>query len=108
MDRENSPYLTESDKSTTETTPIPRGNAAAHQADALGEAAAKIGLERTRVGVKDVIDKTRAKIDVYRQGGFQQASKDIGEYTRNQPLTALLIATGMGLIIGILLGSGRK
>ena len=109
MDRENPPYSTESDKSTTEAPPIPRGNDATQQADALGEAAAKIGLERAGVGVKDAVHKTREKMAAYRQGGIEQVSKDIVEYTRNQPLTALVIAMGIGLLAGILLvGSGRK
>lgn len=102
MDRENPPYSTESDKSTTEATSTPHGNDATQQADALGETAVKVGLERARVGIKDAVDKTRAKMAAYRQGGIEQVSKDLVEYTRNQPLTALLIATGIGLVAGIL------
>jgi ElaB/YqjD/DUF883 family membrane-anchored ribosome-binding protein len=106
MDRENPLYSTESGNAATEATP--HGNDATQEADALGETAVKVGLERARVGIKDAVDKTREKMAAYRQGGIEQVSKDIVEYTRNQPLTALLIATGIGLVGGILVGSGRK
>jgi ElaB/YqjD/DUF883 family membrane-anchored ribosome-binding protein len=108
MDRPNPPYSTERDQPTTEATAAPRGNDATHQADALGETAARVRLERPRVAVRDAVDKTREKMAAYRQGGIEKVSKDIVEYTRSQPMTALLIATGIGLVTGILVGSGRK
>lgn len=108
MDREKPPYSTGVDKSTPEATLLPHAYDATQQGDALGEAAAKAGLERVRGGVRDAVDKSRVKIAAYRQGGIEQLSEDIVESTRNRPLTTLLLATGIGLVAGIWLGSGRK
>lgn len=66
------------------------------------------GRERASAYVKDAVDKTREKMASYRDGGIEQVSQDIVEYARSQPKTALLIATGVGLIVGMLLTLGRK
>jgi ElaB/YqjD/DUF883 family membrane-anchored ribosome-binding protein len=39
----------------------------------------------------------------YCEGGIEQLSQDILEYARSQPMAALLIATGVGLVVGMLL-----
>jgi hypothetical protein len=44
----------------------------------------------------------------YREGGVEQVLQDIAEYVRSQPITALLAATGVGILIGIVLAAGRK
>ena len=36
----------------------------------------------------------------YREGGMEQVSQDIVGYTQSQPMTALLIATGVGVAPG--------
>lgn len=77
------------------------------QAGAPGETV-RAGLERAGVYVKDAVDKTREKMAGYREGGIEQVSQDIIEYVRSQPMTALLIATGVGLFAGMLLTLGRK
>lgn len=68
----------------------------------------RAGLERAGVYVKDAVDKTREKMAGYREAGIEQVSQDIVEYVRSQPMTALLIATGVGLFAGMLLTLGRK
>lgn len=108
MGTEKPPYSTETDRSTTWTTPMSQGHDASQQADTLGKSAAKVGRERSGVGVRDAVDKTREKMAAYRQGGVEEVSRDVLAYTRNQPLIALLIATGLGLVAGILAGSGRR
>jgi ElaB/YqjD/DUF883 family membrane-anchored ribosome-binding protein len=45
---------------------------------------------------------------VYSDGGIEQVSQDIAKYTRDQPLTVLLVASGVGLIVGVLLTLGRR
>jgi ElaB/YqjD/DUF883 family membrane-anchored ribosome-binding protein len=77
------------------------------QASAPGDTATT-GLERAGAYVKDAVDKTREKMVGYRDGGIEQVSQDIVEYARSQPKTALLIATGVGLMVGMLLTLGRK
>jgi hypothetical protein len=49
---------------------------------------------------KDAVDKTREKMAAYRDGGMEQVSQDIVGYTQSQPMTALLIATGVGVALG--------
>ena len=70
--------------------------------------AVKVGLERTGAYVKDAFDKTQDKVASYREGGIKQASQDIVAYARSQPKTALLIASGVGLVVGMLLTLGRR
>ena len=68
----------------------------------------KAGLGRAGAYVKDAVDRTREKVASYREDGIEQASRQIVEYVRSQPKTALLIASGVGLVVGVLLSLGRK
>jgi ElaB/YqjD/DUF883 family membrane-anchored ribosome-binding protein len=77
------------------------------QAGAVGKAI-DTGLEQASVFVKDAVDKTREKIAEYRDTGMDQVSQEVVEYTRSQPATALLIATGIGMVLGMLLARGRR
>jgi ElaB/YqjD/DUF883 family membrane-anchored ribosome-binding protein len=79
----------------------------APQGAALGETV-KAGLDRTGALAKDAADKTRDTLAGYRDGGVEQVLEDIAEYVRSQPITALLAATGVGILIGIVLAAGRK
>ena len=73
-------------------------------ADSSGQA----GFERAGTIVKDVADKAREKLASYREGGLDQVSEDIVDYARRQPVTAILIAAGVGLLVGMLLRPGRE
>jgi ElaB/YqjD/DUF883 family membrane-anchored ribosome-binding protein len=73
-------------------------------ADSSGQA----GFERAGAVVRDVADKTREKLASYREGGLDQVSEDIVDYARRQPVTAILIAAGVGLLVGMLLRPGRE
>jgi ElaB/YqjD/DUF883 family membrane-anchored ribosome-binding protein len=77
------------------------------QGAALGETV-KAGLDRAGARVKDAADKARDTLGGYREGGVEQVLQDIAEYVRSQPITALLAATGVGILIGIVLAAGRK
>jgi ElaB/YqjD/DUF883 family membrane-anchored ribosome-binding protein len=50
----------------------------------------------------------KEKMAGYREGGIEQISEDIAEYTRTEPMMALTIATGVGLVVGMLLILARK
>ena len=50
----------------------------------------------------------KEKMAGHREGGIEQISEDIAEYTRTEPMTALMIATGVGLVVGMLLILARK
>jgi ElaB/YqjD/DUF883 family membrane-anchored ribosome-binding protein len=73
------------------------------QASAPGNTAIT-GLERAGA----YVNKTREKMVGYGDGGIERVSQDIVDYARSQPKTALLIATGVGLMVGVLLTLGRK
>jgi ElaB/YqjD/DUF883 family membrane-anchored ribosome-binding protein len=76
--------------------------------DRMAAAGVQAGFERTGAIVKDVAERARDTVASYREGGVAQVSDDILEYARRQPVTALLIATGVGLLVGMILGPGRR
>ena len=77
------------------------------QGAALGETV-KAGLDRAGALAKDAADKTRNRLADYLDGGAEQLSDDIVKYVRSQPMTALLIAAGVGLFVGLTLVLGRR
>jgi ElaB/YqjD/DUF883 family membrane-anchored ribosome-binding protein len=77
------------------------------QGAALGETV-KAGVDRAGALVKDAADKTRDTLAGYCDGGLEHVSEDIVKYVRSQPMTALLIATGVGVLVGMLLVLARK
>lgn len=68
----------------------------------------KAGLESAGAVVKDAVGKARERLAGYREGGLDRVSQDIVGYTRSRPVNALLIATGVGLFVGMLLRRGRE
>lgn len=76
--------------------------------DRMTDSGVQAGFERAGAIVKDVAERARDTVASYREGGVAQVSDDILEYARRQPVTALLIATGVGLLIGMILGPGRR
>lgn len=77
------------------------------QGAALGETV-QAGLDRAAALAKDAADKTRDTLAGYCEGGVEQLSEDIVEFVRSRPMTALLIATGVGIFVGMLLVLDRK
>lgn len=69
-------------------------------------------VEQSREYVGDALnqarDKVADKVAEYRQAGFEKVKHDVSGYTREQPVTALLIAAGAGLILGWLSAAGRR
>ena len=58
--------------------------------------------------VQDTVDQARAKMVEYGQAGFERVKQDVVGYTRQQPVTALLIAAGAGLLLGMMTAIARK
>lgn len=77
------------------------------QGAALGETV-KAGLDRAGALAKDAADKTRSRLADYLDGGAEHLSDDIVKYVRSQPMTALLIAAGVGLFVGLTLLLRRR
>jgi ElaB/YqjD/DUF883 family membrane-anchored ribosome-binding protein len=77
------------------------------QGAALGETV-KAGLDRAGALAKDAADKTRDTLAGYREGGVEQAMGDLAEYVGSQPITALLVAAGVGFFLGVMVGRGHS
>jgi len=61
---------------------------------------AREGVEQASEYMRTAMDRTREKVAEYREAGAEQVKRDLINYTREQPITALLIAAGAGLLIG--------
>ena len=77
------------------------------QGAALGETV-KAGLDRAGTLARDAADRTRDTLADYLDGRVEQLSDDIVKYVRSQPMTALLIGAGVGLLVGMTLVLGRR
>jgi ElaB/YqjD/DUF883 family membrane-anchored ribosome-binding protein len=58
--------------------------------------------------VQDAVQQTRDKVAEYAEGGFERVRDDVVNYTRQQPVNALLMAAGIGLLLGWLTSAGRR
>jgi ElaB/YqjD/DUF883 family membrane-anchored ribosome-binding protein len=58
--------------------------------------------------VEDTVQHARDKMSEYGEGGIEKVKRDVTGYTREQPMTALLIAAGAGLVLGWLSAAGRR
>ena len=79
----------------------------APQGAALGETM-KAGLDRAGTLARGAADKTRDTLADYLDGRVEQLSDDIVKYVRSQPMTALLIGAGVGLLVGMTLVLRRR
>ena len=58
--------------------------------------------------VEGTVQQARGKMTEYRAGGVDRVRDDVAGYTREQPMTALLIAATAGLVLGWLSAVGRR
>ena len=58
--------------------------------------------------VQDAMQQTRDKVAEYTEGGLERVRDDVVSYTRQQPVNALLMAAGIGLLLGWLTSAGRR
>jgi ElaB/YqjD/DUF883 family membrane-anchored ribosome-binding protein len=65
-------------------------------------------VEGAREYVEGAVQQARDKVTEYRDGGFEKVKHDVAGYTREQPMTALLLAAGAGLVVGWLSAVGRR
>jgi len=65
-------------------------------------------VENAREYVGDAVQQARDKMTEYREGGVEKMRHDLIGYTREQPMAALLIAAGAGLLLGWLSAAGRR
>ena len=110
MDTERGSNPSPSDRPWTQATPSPRPAGDPSSTGQAGMAAPAVEPELERAGglVKDAIDKTREKVAEYRERGMEKVTQEVTAYTRNQPVPALLIAAGVGMVLGMLLTLSRR
>jgi ElaB/YqjD/DUF883 family membrane-anchored ribosome-binding protein len=65
-------------------------------------------VEGARGYVEDTVQQARDKMTEYREGGMEKVRHDLVGYTREQQVTALLIAAAAGLVLGWLSAAGRR
>jgi ElaB/YqjD/DUF883 family membrane-anchored ribosome-binding protein len=65
-------------------------------------------VKRTQEYVGNTVQQARDKITEYREGGLERVTHDMAEYTRQAPMTALMIAAGAGLLLGLLTAASRR
>ena len=65
-------------------------------------------VEGAREYIGDAVQQARDKVTEYRDGGVEKMRHDVVGYTREQPMTALLIAAAAGLVLGWLSAAGRR
>jgi ElaB/YqjD/DUF883 family membrane-anchored ribosome-binding protein len=65
-------------------------------------------VDEARDYVGGAVQQARDKMSAYREGGVEKVKHDLVGYTREQPMTALLIAAGAGLLLGWLSAIGRR
>jgi len=58
--------------------------------------------------VSEAAETTQRRIVEFREQGFDRLKDDAVSYLRAQPVNALLIAAGVGMIVGILSGLRRR
>lgn len=110
MDTERGSNPGPSDRPWSQATPSPRPAAdpsSTGQAGTVGQAI-ETEFERSGGFVKDAVDKTREKVAEYRERGMEKVTQEVTEYTRSQPIPALLIAAGVGMVLGMLLTLSRR
>jgi ElaB/YqjD/DUF883 family membrane-anchored ribosome-binding protein len=105
-----------SDRSWTQATPSPRpaeDPSSTGDPSSIGHAgtvgqAIETEVERAGSFVKDAVGKARERVAEYREGGMEKVTQEVTDYTRSQPVAALLIAAGVGMVLGMLLGLSRR
>ena len=62
----------------------------------------------TQRRVSDTMDTAQRRMVEFRDHGFERVKDDVVRYTKEQPTNALLVAAGLGLLLGIFSGLRRR
>ena len=68
----------------------------------------RCGMGSLGTSISDAAGALQRRITEFREHGFEKVTEDAVRYVRAQPLNALLIAAGLGMILGILSGVRRR
>ena len=73
-----------------------------------GDEAKQCGMGSLGTSISEAAGAVQRRITEFREQGFEKVTEDAVRYVRAQPLNALLIAAGLGMILGILSGVRRR
>jgi len=110
MDTERGSNPGPSDRPWTQATPSPGPAGDPSSTGRVGTVGQAIETECERAGgfVKDAVDKTREKVAEYGERGMEKVTQEVTEYSRTQTVPALLIAAGVGMVLGMVLTLSRR
>jgi ElaB/YqjD/DUF883 family membrane-anchored ribosome-binding protein len=66
------------------------------------------GLDAVGNYVSDTVETAQRRMVEFRDHGFDRVKDDVVKYTKEQPTNALLVAAGLGLLLGIFAGLRRR
>jgi len=66
------------------------------------------GIHSATNYVSNTAKAAQRRITELRDGGFEKVKADVLSYTREQPINALLVAAGVGVLLGIIFGLRRR
>jgi len=79
--------------------------------DRIREEASRIehgGMGSLGTAISEAASSVQRRIEEFREQGFEKATEEVVQYVRAQPLNAMLIAAGLGMLLGILAGVRRR
>jgi ElaB/YqjD/DUF883 family membrane-anchored ribosome-binding protein len=69
---------------------------------------AREGVEQAGEYINETMARTQDAVNRYREGGVERVKQDVVGYTREQPMTALVVASAVGVVLGMLVAMGRS
>ncbi len=66
------------------------------------------GLDALGNQVRCATETVQRRMAEFQEHGLDRVKEDVVKYTREQPTNALLVAAGLGLLVGILSGLRRR
>jgi hypothetical protein len=68
----------------------------------------RCGMGAFGTSISDAVGAMQRRVVEFREQGFEKITEDVVDYVRTQPVNALLIAAGLGMVLGILSGVRRR
>ena len=66
------------------------------------------GIDSATNYVSNAAKAAQQRMTELRDGGLDKVKSDVLSYTREQPINALLVAAGVGVVLGIISGLRRR
>ena len=73
-----------------------------------GSQTERCGMGTLSTSISDAVGAMQRRVVEFREQGFEKITEDVVDYVRTQPVNALLIAAGLGMVLGILSAVRRR